>query len=73
MIFQTKVAPFTLIKGTLFRMGPDDQLCRCLKKLEQGKVVRALHSGPSGGHFVLSPPSTGSGKPDIGGHISTRT
>lgn len=52
MIFQTKVAPFTLIKGTLFRMGPDDQLRRCLEKPEQGKVVRALHSGPSGGHFA---------------------
>ena len=24
MVFQTKVAPFTLIKGILFRMGPDD-------------------------------------------------
>ena len=52
MIFQTKVAPFTLIKGTLFRMEPDDQLRRCLEKPKQGKVVRALHSGPSGGHFA---------------------
>ena len=52
MIFQTKVAPFTLIKGILFRMGPDDQLRRCLEKPERGKVVRALHSGPSGGHFA---------------------
>ena len=34
MVFQTKVAPFTLIKGTLFRMGPDDQLRRCLEKPE---------------------------------------
>ena len=52
MVFQAKVAPFTLIKGTLFRMGPDDQLQRCLEKPEQGKVVRALHCGPSGGHFA---------------------
>ena len=33
-------------------MGPDDQLRRCLEKPEQGKVIRALHSGPSGGHFA---------------------
>ena len=52
MVFQIKVAPFTLIKGTLFRMGPDDQLRRRLEKPEQGKVVRALHSGPLGGHFA---------------------
>lgn len=45
MVFQTKVAPFTLIKGTLFQMGPNDKLRRCLEKPEQGKVVRALHSG----------------------------
>ena len=52
MVFQTKVAPFTLIKGTLFRMGPNDQLRRCLEKPEHGKVVRALHLRPSGGHFA---------------------
>ena len=52
MVFQSKVALFTLIKGTFFRMGPDDQLRRCLEKPEQRKVVRALHSGPSGGHFA---------------------
>ena len=52
MVFQTKAAPFTLIKETLFQMGPDDQLRRCLEKPEHGKVIRALHLGPLGGHFV---------------------
>ena len=33
-------------------MGPDDQLRQCLEKTEQGKVVRTLYSGPSGGHFA---------------------
>jgi len=52
MVFQAKMAPFTLIKGILFRMGPDDQLRRCLELPEQRKVMRALHSGMSGGHFA---------------------
>jgi len=52
MVFQTKVAPFTLIRGVLFRMGPDDRLRRCLENPERKQVVRALHSGPSGGHFA---------------------
>ena len=52
MVFQTKVAPFTLIKGIFFQMGPDDQLKQCLEKPEQRKVVRNLHLGPFGGHFA---------------------
>ena len=46
------MAPYSLIKGTLFKMGADDQLRRCLEGSERKKVMKALHSGPSGGHFV---------------------
>ena len=52
MVFQNTVAPFTLIRGVLFRMGPDDQLRRCLEEPERKQVMRALHAGPSGGHFA---------------------
>ena len=30
IVFQHKVAPYTLIRGILFKMGVDDQLRRCL-------------------------------------------
>ena len=32
IMFQQKVAPYTLICGILFKMGADDQLRRCLEK-----------------------------------------
>ena len=51
-IFQKKVAPYTLIKGVLFKVGTDDVLRRCLELPEQKKVTRALHAGSSGGHFA---------------------
>ena len=34
IVFQHKVAPYTLICGVLFKMGADDQLRRCLEKVE---------------------------------------
>ena len=53
-IFQHKVAPYTIIHGILFRLGADEQLKRCLEKKERKQVMRALHSGPSGGHFAAN-------------------
>ena len=53
-VFQHKVAPFTIIHGILFRLGADKQLKRCLEKKERKQVMRALHSGPSGGHFAAN-------------------
>ena len=53
-VFQHKVAPYTIIQGILFRLGADEQLKRCLEKKEQKQVMRALHSGPSGGHFAAN-------------------
>ena len=52
MVFQHKVALYTLIRGILFKMGADDQVRRCLEKGEWKQVMVALHSGPSGGHFA---------------------
>ena len=51
-IFHHKVAPNTIIKGVLFKLGMDEQLKRCLEKKERKQVMQALHSGPSGGHFA---------------------
>ena len=51
-VFQHKAAPYSLIKGILFKMGADEQLHRCLEKKDRKIVMRALHSGPSGGHFA---------------------
>ena len=53
-VFQSKVAPYTIIQGVLFRIGADEQLKRCLEKRERKQVMRALHSGPSGGHFAAT-------------------
>ncbi|OAE18861.1 hypothetical protein AXG93_4606s1030 [Marchantia polymorpha subsp. ruderalis] len=52
MMFQNTVALFTLIRGVVFRMGPDDQLRRCLEESERRQVMRALHARPSRGHFA---------------------
>ena len=52
--FQHKVAPYTIIHGILFRLRADEQLKRCLEKKEWKQVMRALHSGPSGGHFATN-------------------
>ena len=51
-VFQHKVAPYSLIRGILFKMGADEQLRRCLEKKDRKTVMRALHSGPFGGHFA---------------------
>ena len=53
-VFQSKVAPYTIIQGVLFRIGADEQLKRFLEKRERKKVMRALHSGPSSGHFAAT-------------------
>ena len=34
-VFQSKVAPYTIIQGVLFRIGADEQLKRCLEKREE--------------------------------------
>jgi hypothetical protein len=51
-VFQRKVAPYSLIKGILFKLGMDEQLRRCLEESDRKKVIESLHSGSSGGHFA---------------------
>jgi hypothetical protein len=51
-VFQRKVAPYSLIKGILFKLGADEQLRRCLEEPDRKKVIESLHSGNSGGHFA---------------------
>ena len=53
-MFQSKVSPYTIIQGILFRIRANEQLKRCLEKKERKQVMRALHSGPSGGHFATT-------------------
>ena len=52
IVFQHRIAPYTLIKGVLFRMGADDKLRRCLEPQYRRPVIRNLHEGPAGGHFA---------------------
>jgi hypothetical protein len=52
-VFQRKVAPYSLIKGILFKLGADEQLRRCLEEPDRKKVIESLHSGNSGGHFAF--------------------
>ena len=51
-VFQSKVAPYSLIQGILFKMGADDTLRRCLEQRDRKRVMTALHSESSGGHFA---------------------
>jgi hypothetical protein len=46
------VAPYSLIKSILFKLGADEQLRRCLEESDRKKVIESLHSGSSGGHFA---------------------
>ena len=51
-VFQSKVAPYSIIQGILFKMGADDTLRRCLEKKDRKRVMTALHSESLGGHFA---------------------
>ena len=51
-VFQSKVAPYSLIQGILFKMGADDTLRRFLEQKDRKRVMTALHSESSGAHFA---------------------
>ena len=51
-VFLHKMAPFTLIKGTLSKMRIDDKIMRCVEPSDRKRIIEAMHSGPSGGHFA---------------------
>ena len=68
-MFQSKVAPYTVIQGVLFRIGANEQLKRCLEKRERKQVMRALHSDLPADTLLPQQLPTGSGQPVIGGRI----
>lgn len=51
-VFVHQMSPYTLVKGVLFKMGADEVLRRCVEERDRKKVMRELHSGPSGGHLA---------------------
>ena len=47
-----KAANFTLIVGQLYKMGPDEILCRCVFKHEQPWIMSEAHASVIGGHYA---------------------
>eukprot|EP00253_Pinus_taeda_P030312 PITA_30312 len=47
-----KSAPFTWIRGNLFKLGPDQILRRCVREEEVFDILLTCHDGPCGGHFA---------------------
>ena len=45
------IAPYTLINGSLYKLGHDDILCKCVLNHEKDAIIDKAHSGPNGGHF----------------------
>ena len=50
-----KAADFTLIAGHLYKLGPDEVLCRCIMPHKKEAIIRKSHSGTVGGHFAGKP------------------
>ena len=47
-----RAADFTLIAGQLYKMGPDEILCRCLLEHEKPLILAEAHSGAARGHYA---------------------
>ncbi len=47
-----KVEPFILKEGIIYRLGQDNKMRRCFTTLETHIVLKELHEGMVGGHFV---------------------
>ena len=50
-----KATDFTLIVGQLYKLGPNEVLCRCIMPHEKEAIIREAHSGTVGGHFTGKP------------------
>jgi hypothetical protein len=48
-----KAKPFTLKKGIVYKVGQGNKMCKCLTTLEAQIVLKELHEGVEGGHFVV--------------------
>ena len=50
-----KAVDFTLIARHLYKLGPDEVLCRCVMPHEKEAIIKEAHSGTVGGHFAGNP------------------
>lgn len=50
-ILAIKVTPYTLINGSLYKLGQDDVLIRCVPKYERKEILEEAHLGVSRGHY----------------------
>lgn len=53
-VFLHKIGPYTLRTGILYRLGPDQQLKRCLETKEIPRVIAAIHEEQLGGHYAVN-------------------
>ncbi len=51
--FVRKVEPFSLKEGIMYNVGQDNKMHRCLTTSETQNVLKELHEGVLGGHFVV--------------------
>lgn len=47
-----KASDFSLIAGHLYKMGPDEILCRYVHKHERQIILTKAHSGLASGHYA---------------------
>ena len=50
-ILAMKVTPFTLINGSLYKLGLDDVLHWCVLEHERQDIIKEAHPRAIGGHF----------------------
>jgi len=48
-----KAPPFTIINGSLYKLGLDNALCRCVLEHERHDIIEETHSGSAGRHFQV--------------------
>ena len=48
-----KSAPFTWIRGNIFKLGLDQILRRCVREEEFFDILLTCHDRPCGGHFAV--------------------
>jgi hypothetical protein len=51
-VFQYKAAPYTIMKGILWRVEEDKKMRRCLAGHEKDNIMKVLHHEEGGGHFA---------------------
>ena len=50
-----RAADFTLIAGQLYKLGPDEILCRYVLEHERRRILEEAHVGVAGGHYAGKP------------------